>query len=45
MMKVYELDPKAERALESLQGIYSALLDDVKANEFKQKKEALEKQK
>lgn len=43
MMKVYELDPKAERALESLQGIYSALLDDEKANEFKQKKEALNK--
>jgi tetratricopeptide (TPR) repeat protein len=45
MIKVYELDPKAERALESLQGIYSALLDDAKANEFKQKKEALNKQK
>lgn len=45
MIKVYELDPKAERALESLQGIYSALLDDEKANEFKQKKEALNKQK
>lgn len=43
MIKVYELDPKAERALESLQGIYSALLDDEKANEFKQKKEALNK--
>lgn len=45
MIKVYELDPKAERALESLQGIYSALLDDEKANEFKQKKEELNKQK
>ena len=45
MIKVYELDPKAERALESLQGIYSALLDDAKANEFKQKKEALNKEK
>lgn len=43
MIKVYELDPKAERALESLQGIYSALLDEEKANEFKQKKEALKK--
>lgn len=43
MIKVYELDPKAEKALESLQGIYSALFDDVKANEFKQKKEALNK--
>ena len=43
MMKVYQLDPKAERALESLQGIYSALLDDEKANEFKLKKEALNK--
>lgn len=43
MIKVYELDPKAEKALESLQGIYSALLDEEKANEFKQKKEALEK--
>jgi hypothetical protein len=43
MIKVYELDPKAERALEGLQGIYSALLDDEKANEFKQKKEALNK--
>jgi len=44
MIKVYELDPKAERALESLEGIYSALYDDVKANEFKLKKEALNKQ-
>ncbi len=43
MIKVYELDPKAEKALESLQGIYSALLDEEKANEFKQKKEALNK--
>jgi hypothetical protein len=43
MIKVYQLDPKAEKALESLQGIYSALLDDEKANEFKQKKEALNK--
>jgi len=43
MIKVYSLDPKAEKALESLQGIYSALLDDEKANEFKQKKEALNK--
>lgn len=44
MIKVYSLDPKAEKALESLQGIYSALLDEEKANEFKQKKEALNKQ-
>ena len=44
MIKVYELDPKAEKALESLQGIYSALLDEEKANEFRQKKEALNKQ-
>lgn len=43
MIKVYELDPQKEQALESLQGIYSALLDDEKANEFKQKKEALNK--
>lgn len=43
MIKVYEMDPKAEKALESLQGIYSALLDEEKANEFKQKKEALNK--
>lgn len=43
MIKVYELDPNAETALESLQGIYSALLDEEKANEFKQKKEALNK--
>jgi hypothetical protein len=43
MMKVYELDPKAEKALESLEGIYSALLEEDKANEFKQKKEALKK--
>lgn len=43
MIKVYELDPKAEKALESLEGIYSALMDDEKANEFKQKKEALNK--
>lgn len=45
MIKVYELDPNAEKALESLQGIYSALLDEEKANEFKQKKEALNNQK
>lgn len=44
MIKVYELDPKAEKALDGLQGIYSALLDEEKANEFKQKKEALIKQ-
>ena len=37
MIKVYELDPKTEKALESLEGIYSALLDEEKANEFKQK--------
>ncbi len=43
MIKVYSLDPKAEKALESLQGIYSALFDEEKANEFKQKKEALNK--
>lgn len=43
MIKVYALDPEKEQALESLQGIYSALLDDEKANEFKQKKEALNK--
>lgn len=43
MIKVYELDPKAEKALESLEGIYSALLEEDKANEFKQKKEALKK--
>lgn len=43
MIKVYELDPNTEKALESLEGIYSALLDDEKANEFKQKKEALNK--
>lgn len=45
MIKVYELNPKEERSLESLQGIYSALLDEEKANEFKQKKEALNNQK
>jgi hypothetical protein len=43
MIKVYELDPNTEKALESLEGIYSALLDEEKANEFKQKKEALNK--
>ncbi|MFO0321418.1 MAG: hypothetical protein ACK504_03215 [Bacteroidota bacterium] len=43
MIKVYELQPKDARAIESLEGIYSALLDDVKANEFKRKKEALNK--
>jgi hypothetical protein len=43
MIKVYELDPSAETALESLQGIYSALLDEEKASEFKQKKELLNK--
>lgn len=43
MIKVYELDPKAERAIESLEGIYTALLDEQKATEFKQKKEALNK--
>lgn len=45
MIKVYELDPKNKKALEGLQGIYSALMDDEKANEFKLKKEALNDQK
>ncbi len=45
MIKVYELDPKNKNALEGLQGIYSALMDDEKANEFKIKKEALGDQK
>lgn len=45
MIKVYELDPKAEKALEGLEGIYNALLDDAKANEFKQKKEEIIKNK
>lgn len=45
MIKVYELDPKNKNALEGLQGIYSALMDDEKANEFKIKKEALTDQK
>ncbi len=45
MIKVYELDPKNKKALESLQGSYSALMDEEKANEFKQKKEALTEQK
>jgi tetratricopeptide (TPR) repeat protein len=43
MMKVYELQPKDARAIEGIAGIYSALLDEEKANEFKQKKEALNK--
>jgi len=43
MMKVYELQPKDTRAIEGIAGIYSALLDEEKANEFKQKKEALNK--
>lgn len=43
MMKVYELQPKDARAIEGIEGIYSALLDEEKANEFKQKKEALNK--
>lgn len=45
MIKVYELDPKNKKALEGLQGIYSALMDEDKANEFKLKKEALIEQK
>jgi hypothetical protein len=45
MIKVYELDPKNKKALEGLQGIYSALMDEEKANEFKLKKEALIEQK
>lgn len=45
MIKVYELDPKNKKALESLQGSYSALMDEEKANEFKQKKDALIEQK
>lgn len=45
MIKVYELDPQNKKALEGLQGIYSALMDDEKANEFKLKKEALSDQK
>ncbi len=43
MMKVYELQPKDARAIEGIEGIYSALLDEEKASEFKQKKEALNK--
>lgn len=43
MIKVYEIEPKDARAIESLEGIYSALLDDEKASEFKRKKEALNK--
>ncbi len=43
MIKVYELDPKAENALESLTGIYTALLEQEKAAEFKQKQEDLKK--
>lgn len=45
MIRVYELDPKNKKALEGLQGIYSALMDEEKANEFKLKKEALTDQK
>ncbi len=45
MIKVYELDPQNKKALEGLQGIYSALMDEEKANEFKLKKEALIEQK
>lgn len=45
MIKVYELDPQNKKALEGLQGIYSALMDEEKANEFKLKKEALSDQK
>lgn len=43
MIKVYEIEPKDARAIESLEGIYSALLDEEKASEFKRKKEALNK--
>lgn len=43
MMKVYELEPKDARAIEGIEGIYSALLDEEKATEFKHKKEALNK--
>ncbi len=43
MMKVYELQPKDARAIEGIEGIYSALLDEEKASEFKRKKEALNK--
>ncbi len=45
MIKVYELDPKALRAIESLEGIYNGLFMEEKALEFKQKKEALKNQK
>ncbi|MCC6181700.1 MAG: hypothetical protein IT237_07700 [Bacteroidia bacterium] len=45
MIKVYELNPKESKALEGLEGIYNALLDEAKANEFKQKKEEIQKQK
>ena len=41
MLKVYELEPKDKRVIEGLEGIYSALLDEAKSNEFKRKKEAL----
>ena len=43
MMKVYELQPKDARAIEGIEGIYSALLDEEKAREFNRKKEALNK--
>ena len=45
MIKVYEIDPKNKNVLEGLQGIYSALMDEEKANEFKLKREALSDQK
>ena len=41
MLRVHVADPKEITAIEGLEGIYVALLDEVKANEFKIKKEAL----
>ncbi len=43
MIKVYELDPKAERALEGLTGIYTALLEQDKAEQYRKQQEALKK--
>jgi hypothetical protein len=43
MIKVYEQDPKATQAVEGLIGIYTALLDEEKAAEYKHKQEALNK--
>lgn len=45
MLKVYELNPEDKKVLLGLEGIYEGLYDEVKANEFKNKLNALNNKK